>query len=68
MKKTMDLRVADGMYKGKKVPVWTDFIDDSYNAEAKKNNSVLNNQKYAQRNFRLERSRRALKQSSKSIA
>ncbi len=35
MKKTMDLRVADGMYKGKKVPVWTDFIDDSYNAEAK---------------------------------
>ncbi len=36
MKKTMDLRVADGMYKGKKVPSWTDFVDSSYNDEAKK--------------------------------
>ena len=36
MKKTMELRVADGMYKGKKVPSWTDFVDNSYVEEAKK--------------------------------
>ena len=36
MKKTMELRIADGMYKGKKVPSWTDFVDNSFVEEAKK--------------------------------
>ena len=36
MKKTMGLRVADGMYKGKKVPSYSEFVDDSYVKEALK--------------------------------
>jgi ABC-type nitrate/sulfonate/bicarbonate transport system substrate-binding protein len=36
MKKTMALRVADGMYKGKKVPSYTDYLDTSLVDEAKK--------------------------------
>lgn len=36
MKKTMGLRVADGMYEGKKVPSYTAYVDSSYVDEAKK--------------------------------
>lgn len=36
MKKTMQLRIADGMYEGKKVPSYTDYIDSSYIDEALK--------------------------------
>lgn len=36
MTKTFELRVADGMYKGKKVPSYTEYVDTSYNDQAKK--------------------------------
>lgn len=36
MKKTMELRIADGMYKGKKVPSYTEYVDTSFVDEAKK--------------------------------
>jgi len=36
MKKTFALRVADGMYQGKKVPSYKDYIDPSYVEAAKK--------------------------------
>lgn len=36
MKKTMDLRVAAGMYKGKNAPSYSEYIDVSYVEEAKK--------------------------------
>ena len=36
MKKTMALRVADGMYEGKKEPSYTAYIDTSFVDEAKK--------------------------------
>jgi len=36
MKKTMDLRIAAGMYKGKKVPSYSEYVDTSYVEEAKK--------------------------------
>jgi len=34
--KTMELRVKDGLYEGKKVPPITDYVDDSFVEEAKK--------------------------------
>jgi ABC-type nitrate/sulfonate/bicarbonate transport system substrate-binding protein len=34
--KTMDLRVKDGLYQGKKVPPSADYVDDSFVEEAKK--------------------------------
>jgi hypothetical protein len=36
MKKTMELRIADGMYKGKKVPSYREYVDTSFVDEAKK--------------------------------
>ncbi|MGH7927748.1 MAG: hypothetical protein ACREQV_08125 [Candidatus Binatia bacterium] len=36
MKQTMELRVADGMYKGKKVPSYTVYVDTSFVDEAQK--------------------------------
>lgn len=36
MKKTMALRVADGMYKDKKIPSYHDYVDASFVEEAKK--------------------------------
>lgn len=36
MKKTFELRVADGMYEGKKVPSYKDYVDSSYVEEARK--------------------------------
>ncbi len=36
MEKTMDLRVKDGMYKDKKVPSYTDYVDNSLIEEAQK--------------------------------
>jgi hypothetical protein len=32
----MELRIADGMYKGKKVPSYTEYVDTSFVDEAKK--------------------------------
>ncbi len=34
--KTMELRVKDGMYQGKKVPSMADYVDSSFNEEALK--------------------------------
>ena len=34
--KTMELRVKDGMYQGKKVPSMTDYVDSAFNEEALK--------------------------------
>jgi len=36
MKKTFELRVADGMYQGKSVPSYKDYVDTTYIEEAKK--------------------------------
>ncbi|MGH7797973.1 MAG: hypothetical protein ACREQ2_24185, partial [Candidatus Binatia bacterium] len=36
MKKTMELRIADGMYKGKKVPSYMQYVDTSFVEAAQK--------------------------------
>lgn len=36
MEKTMELRVKDGMYKGKKIPSYTEYVDNSLIEEAQK--------------------------------
>jgi ABC-type nitrate/sulfonate/bicarbonate transport system substrate-binding protein len=36
MEKTIDLRVTGGIYKGRKVPAYTQFIDNSFVEEAQK--------------------------------
>ena len=36
MEKTLDLRAKEGTYKGKKVPAYTEYIDNSFVEEALK--------------------------------